>query len=460
MAFNIEYGGVGVDFDSVSKAIEKAGADVVGIEEGWGNVPDIAKDLGWKYYDNRTQVVSKYPLLNPPDKDSEAILVQPVPGQSVAILNVHLPSSGFGPNHALTGDTPAELVGREERQRMPALRPVIDEAKDWMADETPVFVMGDFNSPSHLDWTKQTVGMREQVRFAMPWPTSIAMKNAGMTDTYRVIYPDPVKNPGLTWPASRPFVEGYNPGPNGRPADRIDYIYASPDITTKSIAIVGESKSEYSDITVNPWPSDHRALIGTYSLSPGPTPTLVSVDQRLGEAGTEREVTYSDVDGNAASLALVPRGQAIGDAVKSEQVSDGSQGTWQMVTKAVEPGDYDIVLSDSDGEPIVSTPFWLIAPGTSPTLTASKQVRVGEPIKVTWNNAPGNRWDWLGAYKRGAPTDEYLTYQYTEATIQGASVIDGKAWGEWPLPAGKYSVYLLQDDSYKKLASADFTVKK
>jgi hypothetical protein len=46
MEFNIEYGGPGVDFDSVPKAIQVAGADVVGIEEGFGNLPRIAKALG------------------------------------------------------------------------------------------------------------------------------------------------------------------------------------------------------------------------------------------------------------------------------------------------------------------------------------------------------------------------------------------------------------------------------
>src|SRR5206468_1819385 len=67
MEFNIEYGGTQVDFAGVPAAIRAAGADVVALEEGYGNVPRVAKALGWPYYDVRTQVVSRFPLLTPSD---------------------------------------------------------------------------------------------------------------------------------------------------------------------------------------------------------------------------------------------------------------------------------------------------------------------------------------------------------------------------------------------------------
>ena len=69
MTFNIEYGGEEVDFSSVAKAIEAAEADVVAINEGYGNMAKIAADLGWPYYDVRSQVVSRLPLLTPAESD-------------------------------------------------------------------------------------------------------------------------------------------------------------------------------------------------------------------------------------------------------------------------------------------------------------------------------------------------------------------------------------------------------
>src|ERR1700745_2123157 len=37
----------------VARAIRASGADVVGIEEGGGEIPQIAHALGWRYYDIR-----------------------------------------------------------------------------------------------------------------------------------------------------------------------------------------------------------------------------------------------------------------------------------------------------------------------------------------------------------------------------------------------------------------------
>src|SRR5947208_10278675 len=50
----------------VARAIRASGADVVGIEEGGGEIPRVARALGWPYYDVRTQLVSRLPLVDPP----------------------------------------------------------------------------------------------------------------------------------------------------------------------------------------------------------------------------------------------------------------------------------------------------------------------------------------------------------------------------------------------------------
>ncbi len=98
MTFNVEYGGEGVDFASVPATIEAAGADVVGVEEAYANIPKIAKALGWDYYDSRMQIVSRLPLLDPPEGNGVYTFVQVAPGRVVAVGNVHLPSAPYGPN--------------------------------------------------------------------------------------------------------------------------------------------------------------------------------------------------------------------------------------------------------------------------------------------------------------------------------------------------------------------------
>src|SRR4029453_7688295 len=93
------------------------------------------------------------------------------------------------------------------------------------------------------------------------------------SDSYRALHPTPVTDQGLTWPASRPFVKGYNPGPNGAAADRIDLLYSGGPARATQSSVVGEAGSKYSDIVVSPWPSDHRAVVSQFEVTPAPLPT-------------------------------------------------------------------------------------------------------------------------------------------------------------------------------------------
>jgi hypothetical protein len=65
MSYNIENGGAQVDFNKTTEAIKKSGADVVGIQEAWGNTARLAKAVGWKYYDQRQHIISRFPPIRP-----------------------------------------------------------------------------------------------------------------------------------------------------------------------------------------------------------------------------------------------------------------------------------------------------------------------------------------------------------------------------------------------------------
>src|SRR5689334_25351997 len=73
----------------VARAIRASGADVVGIEEGGGEIPQIAHTLHWRYYDIRMQIVSRLPLVDPPDGNGLYTYVEVSPGRVVAMENVH-----------------------------------------------------------------------------------------------------------------------------------------------------------------------------------------------------------------------------------------------------------------------------------------------------------------------------------------------------------------------------------
>jgi hypothetical protein len=455
MVFNIEYGGTGVDFDSVPKAIQAAKADVVGIEEGFGNIPRIAKALGWPYYDVATQVLSKYPLITPPASKGTVSLVEIAPGRVVAIGNLHLPAILYGPHKVLEGMQPDALQAQEEKVRVHALQPTLGSLQTLVSQGIPSFLMGDFNSPSALDWTDAMVGVRPQILYPFKWPTSLAVDAAGFRDSYRQVHPDPKADPGLTWPSGRPEIKGaWNPAHNA-PTDRVDIIYSAGAATPKATAIIGGSAPDV-DVVVDPWPSDHRATETTFLVTPGTPPVFVSAIPRLTESGSTVTVRFhtSDAEGQVAVAPATGGGAA---TTKPVRAADGA-----LAFPELEPGAYEAQLLDASGTQLASTPLWVEEPGAKPTLATDASVyEPGQSIQATWDLAPGNRWDWLGVYPRGAdPTvASYQTWQYTLATVAGTTTLDESARGAWPLPSGKYTVYLLEDDNYVILARADFTVR-
>ncbi|MGZ6546311.1 MAG: endonuclease/exonuclease/phosphatase family protein [Actinomycetota bacterium] len=461
MEFNIEYGGTVVSFDSIVRAVQAADADVVGVEEGFGNVPRLADALGYPYYNVRLQVISRLPLIDAPGGNGLYLFVETAPGQVVALANVHLPAGPYSPNLVRRGAKRSTILEIERRVRVPAVEPAVTALTGLVEQGIPAMLLGDFNTPSRLDWTPETVGLREQIRYPVNWPTSRYVEDAGFVDSYRAAHPDPVANPGLTWPSGRPHPPGvWSPGPNA-PADRIDFIYTAGDVQTLGSDVVGESGGPDVSIAVDPWGTDHRAVVSELSVQGGVLPTLVAVGSRLIEAGTHQTLTFHGPGGSDQHLAVIPAGGYPADPIADEPVAGEVDGTVAIATSGWDPGTYVALLMD--GSSVLSrTRFWIEAPGDGPHVSTSRHVYgVGDPIAVHWWNAPGARWDWIGVYPRHADPNvaSYLTWFYTRSTIQGSGTLDANSEGPWPLPAGRYSVYLLADDGYQVLAHHAFRVR-
>jgi hypothetical protein len=462
MEFNVEYGGTVVDFSGVPAAIEAAGADVVAIEEGYANMPAIAESVGWPYYDNRSQVMSRFPILRPPG-DRPYVLVEVAPGRVIALANVHLPSTSYGPTQVRKGATAEELEATEEHKRLPVIEPVLQDLQELVVQGVPVFLAGDFNAPSHLDWTEEAVGSREQIAFPVDWPVSEAVEEAGLVDSYRAANPDPVADPGLTWPAERPVKTSYDPYANGAPADRIDFVYSDGPATVTASELVGEEGGPGVDVPVSPWPTDHRAVVSTFDVEPAPEPTIVSVDRRLVTKGEDVVVRYHAEDGDAASVVIVPTG---GDpaiiALGEPALTEPEGGEVSFSTVRWPPEVFDAVLLSVSGDELARTTVWVQKEGGQPQLRTSEPAYgTGDPITVEWRFAPGNRADWIGVYRQGKDPSHapYLLWVYTGGTIEGSATFDRDTVGAWPLKPGEYSFYLLRDDSYVDLARTDFTVR-
>ena len=145
---------------------------------------------------------------------------------------------------------------------------------------------GDLNQPSHLDWTEETKNIRGHGGLVVPWSVSSYLSANGFHDAYRVVYPDPVKNPGFTWPVLNKDAKKVTSwAPEADERDRIDFVYYydSERIAVRKAQLVGPdmtiehgdpvhdplSKDELIHPANNIWCSDHRGLLITFGISIG-----------------------------------------------------------------------------------------------------------------------------------------------------------------------------------------------
>ncbi len=489
MSFNIWYGGDEValgyrhwcydpagcpeTMEKVLEAIEASGADIVGMQEGTGNAPVIAERLGW-YVNERLQVISRFPLVDPPGGDGDYVFAEVTPGRFVAMANVHLPSDPYGPYLVRDGGTLDELLELETSLRLPAVQKHLTALPALAKAGVPVFMTGDFNSPSHLDWTEQVAAVRPEVAYPVEWPVSAALAGAGMRDSYREAYPDPVGRPGFTW-----TPPGSLESDPQEVDDRIDWVLTAGPTSTVTSQIVGEPGGPDVDIEIDPYPSDHRGVVSTFDVVPGDPADFVAVGERRVFTGDRLDVLFHASGKPGEKVGVVPAGSGAGSLIASKSTGGVKDGSVAFGTGTWKPKAYEAVLLTPSGSIVSRSPFWLYEEGTPATVWTSKaRYEPGEPIVVSWAAAPGWKWDWLGMYKAGKNPEpqvegctggycgnlHYLLYEYTGATIEGTTRFDESSWPgytTWPLGPGRYRVRMLLDDGYKTVAvSARFRIMR
>jgi endonuclease/exonuclease/phosphatase family metal-dependent hydrolase len=272
MSFNIWVGG-GKSIVRTVAAIRESAADIVGIQEESNNAATtIANSLGWssvhKYstlLGKPCAIISKYPIMAiSPSKIGVKLQIDD--SKYVWIFNQHLNHCPYEP-YRLNGIeycggggtlyTEEEAIASAWAARQDDVELIISEVQKAQTEQTPIFLTGDFNEPSWLDWTERavTAGL---CKIPVAWPaTKKIQEQTGMQDSYRTIYPDEVAKPGHTWtplPAANDVL------------DRIDFVFFWGDkIQVIKSEIVGEKKPE-SDIVISNFPSDHRAVVSTFKI--------------------------------------------------------------------------------------------------------------------------------------------------------------------------------------------------
>ncbi|MBF6330779.1 endonuclease/exonuclease/phosphatase family protein [Nocardia transvalensis] len=293
MTFNIWVGGTRVDFKKVSEAIVASGADIVGVQESNNNLNRLANDLGWKHVHAPLQIISKHPIIVP-QGSSDYVYVEVSPGRVVAVSNVHLRPYPYGPYDLRDGAT-AEKVLANEQYHMKEMAGRFNSLPALANSGVPVFLTGDFNVPSHLDWTAATAAVTPRpFDRELRWPVSARLAELGFRDSLRERHSDSIAKPAYTW------TPGY-PSPSveaNEVHDRIDFVYAAGPSTTLDSKVIaepapaqplpGDFGGPHADVVISPWPSDHRAVASTFQVTPAPAPRCPSARRQASRSNSAR----------------------------------------------------------------------------------------------------------------------------------------------------------------------------
>lgn len=280
MTLNIWVGGESgkQPLDQMVKVVQAAQADLVAIQESHGEErngkkPDaaqaMAEKLSWHYFDQGdedTGIISRYPIARHTPRKWGAAVELPS-HRRVWMFNAHFIHTPYQPyqllripyNDAPFIKTEQEAVAEARAARGRKVAAMLAEVERVRSDNTPIFIAGDFNEPSSLDWT-EAVWRAGRSPAAVRWPSTAAMLDAGFLDAYREIHPDPLKSPGFTW---TPTTADDDPLDRH---DRIDFVFVGGrGAKVQNAEIVGES-TERADIVVTPYPTDHRGVVATVTI--------------------------------------------------------------------------------------------------------------------------------------------------------------------------------------------------
>jgi hypothetical protein len=204
MSFNILYGGthLGQPLEQTAAVIRLAQTDIVVACEQWGNAEPLADLLRFTChivvappYWQSVAVLSRYPII---ETFANGVRLELDLQQSVCVFGVHLTSTPYQPyrvrDKAYTRKE--EILDEARETREQELVVVLSEIRSLIEAGERVLLCGDFNEPSHLDWTLASAREGRHFGLEMAWPSSQRVTEIGMEDAYRAVFPDVCRYPG------------------------------------------------------------------------------------------------------------------------------------------------------------------------------------------------------------------------------------------------------------------------
>ncbi|WP_299674980.1 endonuclease/exonuclease/phosphatase family protein [uncultured Tenacibaculum sp.] len=254
MTFNKLYS---TSSNSALNVVRASGADVIGLQESYGAARSIANSLGFYYHavNSSVTIISRYPITS---TNSSGVQITLPDGLKIYVFNAHLTSYPYEPYEIRDRSIRSEsaAINSANRTRGREMTNIVNTIQSWVPAGAPVFFTGDFNEPSHLDWTTRATNANVHA-LKVAWPASRKAINIGLKDSWREVYPNEVLNPGDTWTPRRSSNEVY---------DRIDIIYHKGNNVEAINAVRYGPTNDEAEVKLNNYASDHRAMMVTYTI--------------------------------------------------------------------------------------------------------------------------------------------------------------------------------------------------
>jgi len=267
LQWNIWHGGVHLGNDGVSRIIDlvkTTHADIVTMQESYGSQRRIADSL--RYFmqtaspTDNLALYSRYPITAIPvsykNFNSNPAKITLPNGKSILVNGCWLRYASHPEYTSVypdTGSVPHLWVDEDNKLSLVDMQRIIEkDTKPYVKEENmPVIIGGDFNSFSHLDWTKAAAPLHFGYG-PVAFPTSRYLLNEGYKDSFREVNPNEVARPEGTWAAIYGQLQ----------TARIDFLYYKGyNIKAISSKIV-KTAPEIDDA----WASDHAAVLTTFQL--------------------------------------------------------------------------------------------------------------------------------------------------------------------------------------------------
>lgn len=252
ISFNLEYDAAAYGATMAAELIASTGANIVLLQEVKTRGAEIASILNYYcvlFEKSSTAILSSLPVV----KISEGEHYGLAKIGDVYCCVVHLSDQPYLPFEASGIRYPAEcsigscfyssdpilLQQRSLQKRKKELKElVLALTSSPVREGDKIVVGGDFNEPSHLDWTDE-VADEGRIPFPIRFPCTVIMEELGFTDAFRKIHPNVLRNSGYTWPDREVEYESRR--------DRIDFIFVKH-LRPKDSRVIPTKVSDHSII--------------------------------------------------------------------------------------------------------------------------------------------------------------------------------------------------------------------